>query len=302
VTNSQGHDDRELIQYLLGALSESDTERLDELSIADDQFAAHLDAAEHDLVDAYVRGALSGDTLRRFETHYLSSPAGRAKVAFARALRKHPTESAAVVPVATGEGGPRAPRPLMQWGLAAAALVCLAAAGYLAAENGRLKRQLLDVRTGLEARQQQLEEQLQREQSANAETERELERVRQALAQRQAPAPLLAAFVLVPPTRGIGEIPALTIPRGSGAVSLQINLDADDFPTYRVALRDPAAGQIIWRNAALRSAARDGARALSIALDAALLQPRMYTVEVAGVRASGAAETVGNYPIRIVLE
>lgn len=300
--NSQGHDDRELIQYLLGALSEDDTERLDELSIADDQFAAHLDAAEHDLVDAYVRGALSGDTLRRFEAHYLSSPAGRAKVAFARALRKYPTGSAAVAPVATVEGRTRAMRPLMRWGFAAAALVSLAAAGYLLAENGRLKRELLDVRTGLDGRQRQVEQQLQQEQAANADIRQELERLRQSLAQRQAPASILATFVLVPPTRGVGEIPTLSIPRGAGAVSLQINLEADDFPTYRVVLLDPAAGQIVWRSATLRAVARDGAKALSITLDAALLQPRMYTAEVDGVRASGAAETVGNYPFRIVLQ
>lgn len=302
MAHSEGHDDRELTRYLLGALSEAETERLDELSVADDRFAADLDAAENDLVDAYVRGALAGDTLQRFETHYLSSPAGRAKVAFARALRKYPTAGAALPHAATAPGRPRALRPPMQWSLAAAAIVLLGVAGYLVAENSRLKRQLLDVRAGLEGRQQQLEQQLQREQSANADARQELERLRQSLAQRQAPAPLLAAFVLVPPTRGVGEIPTLSIPRGTGAVSLQINLEADDFPTYRVAVRDPAAGQIIWRSAVLRSAARGGAKALSIALDAALLQPRLYTVEVVGVRASGTAETVGNYPIRIVLE
>ncbi len=297
--DSHGREEGELIQYLVGALPEDETERLDELSVADDRLAADLHAAEYDLVDAYVRGALTGETLRRFETHYLASPAGREKVAVARALRKYQTQRATVPQPAIGEGRGLAARPLMQWGLAAAALVSLIAAGYLLAANGRLKRQVLDVRAGLEGRQQQLEQQLQREQSSSAEARQELERLRQSLSERQGAAPPVAAFVLAPPTRGVGEIPMLTVPRGSNAVSLQVNLEADDFPTYRVGVRDGAAGQIIWRSAVLRSVARGGAKALSITLDAALLQPHTYTVEVAGVRASGAAETVGNYPVRI---
>ncbi len=82
-THSHGRDDRLLIGYLLGSLSEDETERLDELSIADDRFAADLHAVEHDLVDAYASGALDEETRRRFELHYLSSSQGRAKVALA---------------------------------------------------------------------------------------------------------------------------------------------------------------------------------------------------------------------------
>ena len=272
-THSPGRDHGELVQYLVGALPEDETERLDELSIGDDRFAADLHAAEHDLVDAYVRGTLTGDTLRRFESHYLSSAAGRAKVAVARGLRNHP-------------GARRlAARPLMPWALAAAATLFLAAAGYLFVENGRLKRQLLDARAGFEGRQQQLEEQL-----------------RQSVGQRQVPAPVLATFVLAPPTRGIGEIPALSIPRGSGVVSLQVDLESDDFPAYRAAVRDPATGQTLWQSDVLRSAARGGAKALSITIDAGLLRSRTYTLEVAGVRQQDRAEPVGNYPFRVVLQ
>ena len=75
-------DDRLMIDYLIGALPDQEIERLDELSIADDQFAARLTAAENDLVDAYVRGQLSGNTLASFRTRYLSSPAKREKAEF----------------------------------------------------------------------------------------------------------------------------------------------------------------------------------------------------------------------------
>jgi hypothetical protein len=78
-----GHDPLQLVRYLLGLLSEEDAERLDAASIADDEVAAQLRIAEDDLVDAYVRGLLTGDTLERFESFYLASPRRRVKVCHA---------------------------------------------------------------------------------------------------------------------------------------------------------------------------------------------------------------------------
>src|SRR5439155_249245 len=141
----------------------------------------------------------------------------------------------------------------------------------------------------LDERQQQLEQQLRQEQSASAEARQELDRLRQSPAQRQGSTTPVVAFVLVPPIRGIGEIPTLPIPRGTGTVSLQITLEPDDIPVYHVALRDSATGQVIWRSADLQPTTRAGARAVSVTLDAALLQARTYTLEVTGVRARGPA-------------
>ena len=68
-----GHvdDDQVLARYLLGSASAEEVERLDEHSIADDQLALRLHEVENDLVDAYVRGELAGETLERFQSHYL---------------------------------------------------------------------------------------------------------------------------------------------------------------------------------------------------------------------------------------
>src|SRR4051794_17495685 len=89
VASPNTRDDQLLVRYLVGALPPDETERLDELSISDDRFAADLRAAEHDLVDAYVRGALAGDLLRQFEMHYLGSPNAAMRVSFARTLLEH---------------------------------------------------------------------------------------------------------------------------------------------------------------------------------------------------------------------
>src|SRR5437016_3544569 len=80
------YDDQLVVQYLLGSISEEEASRLDELSIANDKFAERLSTVENDLVDAYVRGELTGESLDRFESHYLASPYRREKVKFAECL------------------------------------------------------------------------------------------------------------------------------------------------------------------------------------------------------------------------
>ncbi len=77
------HDDEAFVRYVLGLLPDEARERLDEASIANDEVAARLRAAETDLIDSYVRGQLSGATLERFESYYLSSPHRREKVRLA---------------------------------------------------------------------------------------------------------------------------------------------------------------------------------------------------------------------------
>jgi hypothetical protein len=86
VANGSECDIQKLELYLLGLLDEHETERLDELSITDDDVARRVKEAENDLIDAYVRDELSGERLERFRSAYLTSPVGRAKVGAGRAL------------------------------------------------------------------------------------------------------------------------------------------------------------------------------------------------------------------------
>ena len=84
--DQQTPSDQLITQYLLGSLSSEETERLDELSLSDDEFAVRLQAVENELIDAYVEGELSGQTLQRFNSFYLSSPKRCERVRFAQAL------------------------------------------------------------------------------------------------------------------------------------------------------------------------------------------------------------------------
>ena len=286
--NAHAPDDSVLVRYLVGSMPDAEAERLDELSVADDEFALRLSAAEHDLVDAYVNGELSGDILDRFRSHYLTSPARREKVAFAGTLLRYQNRTTAA---------PR--RAVPHWGLAAAAVLFLAAAGYLLVEDLRLRNQVTEARAAraaLEERAQQLQRQLDQQRSAAAETQAVPPAV-----PSQPRSPTLVSLVLLPATRGAGDVPTLIIPAGTDTVSLRLDLEADAFPRYRAAVKDPSTDRIVFRDEPLRAASADGAKSLILRFPATLLKPQAYTVEVTGIPARGAAELVGSYSFRAVI-
>jgi len=326
-------DEGMIVDYLLGASTEAETERLDEMSLTDDDFADRLRAVENDLIDSHVRGELSGDGLSKFNSHYLASPVRRDKVRFAetflgfadKAVAAQSRDWRATAPAipAARETILREPsrsrifalvRPKLQWGLAAAALVMLFAGGYLMLENLRLRNQMAQTqaeRVALEERAQELQRHLAEERSSDAETEKELTQVRDRLAQleRQAAAGRqpgkpeaerdlkVIAFSLSPQTRGIGQIPTLTVPVGTDSVALTLDLEAGDFPVYQAELKNPANGQILWRSGKLKTSGKS--KALRVSLRGNLLNSQNYVLELSGISAKGGVEHLGSYPFRV---
>lgn len=297
-------DESTLIRYLVGRVSEAEAEPLDERSVVDADFAERLRAVEHDLVDAYVNGELTGETLEGFRTQYLSTPAGLSQVEFARALR-----GAAVPAHASTSQGVSAPRAVPRWQLAAAVLV-LAASGYLAVDDLRLRRQVSAVREAqaeLEQRARRLQEEVSRQQSATSASEDELARVREALAAAEAQAnverpgsPRVLALVLRAATREAGELPQLAIPTGVDTVVLRMPLVAVDFPRYEAALRDATGDRVLWRSGRLDAPAERTRPMLPVTVRASLLTPRTYVLELTGVSAQGVAEPLDSYPFRVL--
>ncbi len=329
----QNYDDENLRQYLLGSLTEEKTEQLDELSVTDDETATRLQMIENDLVDTYARGELSGKTLERFESFYLTSPKRREKVSFAQTFRVLGEKTAAVQAKGAKQtsvsAGPRSdkvsserisrlrffvvPRPALQWVFAAAALLLLLAGGYLAVENLRLRDQMTQAhaeRTTLEQRERELQQQLAEQRSSDAEAEKELARVRDRLAQLEQVAAdeqrgkaeqrdlKIIAFNLAPQTRGIGQIPTLAVPAGTDYVALTLELETDAFPAFRAALKNPATGQIVWRSGKVKATRKD--KRVHVRVPATLLKQQNYVVELSGISASVGAEIVGNYSFRVV--
>jgi hypothetical protein len=322
------HDDQQLVWYLLGLLPEADAEHLDELSISDDEVAWRLRVVENDLVDAYVAGTLTGETLKRFESVYLSSERRRQKVKFAGSFLRAVERKAAPAPADAGarrepsrpaalaqeRAERKVPRSTAAWWLAAAAALLLVASGALLFQEGRLRSGLSEAQTrsaALDQRTRELEQQLADQRTANAETTRELARVRESMAalaqestaarprDRAALPSLTTALVLLPQTRAVGPIASLTLPAGTDRVSFELRLESNEFPRYEVALKDPATSQIVWRSGRLTSTLRGNDPAVIVLVPASVLKPQHYSLELIGRRAAGASEVVGSYTVRI---
>ena len=307
---SSEHDHQALIQYLIGLLPEAEAERLDELSISDDAFASRLSAAENDLVDAYVSGELSGETLQQFRVRYFSSQWRRDKVAFADALRLREIRDATLPAGAAAPGSPApfaawrfrtVPGPAPAWAFAAAAALTLVAAGYLLFANGRLQQELARAqsdRAALQSRARDLQRRLERERPADAGPAKAAEVGGPKPAKTE---PLrIASLLLAPPTRGIGGVPRLAVPPATDAVALRLQLEADEFPRYRVALKAAASDRVLWRSEKLESVLEGGARIVRVRVPAALLTPRHYSAELTGIPSGGAAELLGTYSFAVV--
>jgi anti-sigma factor RsiW len=329
------YNDQTIIQYLLGALPEEETERVEELCFIDDEFAVRLTAVENDLVDAYVRGRLAGERLERFDSHYLASPKRRKKVKTARMLHAYAENAVATGQVVLASGPSqtnaksfkpsprltRLPFTLPRLALTAAAALALVGAGLLAFELSRLRSQIDQAqatRIALEQREKELQGLLEQQRSASSVIEKELERVReekerverQIALERQiagakspaSPASLnILPFILTAPARTAGQVAAVTIPSGTDYVVLQAELEPDDYSSYNAELLyQPGKTPAGWKRERLRSRALGESRVVDIVIPANILKSREYLLAVTGISDRGSAEGERGYPFRIV--
>jgi hypothetical protein len=315
------YNEQTLTDYLLGVLPEAEAERCDELSVSDDAVAAAIGAREKDLVDAFVRGELSGQMLERFTSYYLASPVRRERVAFAQAFQDFAERNRARV---QSEGARRpgwfaalttllAPRPALQWGLVAGVLIVLLAGGWLFVGNLRLQRQISQSqirRDELQQREQALQKQLDAQQAANQKAEQELAQVRAERERldlelkKQAPQPadqtIIASLILTPGLRGTGQMQTLSLPTNSGRVAFQLNLEPNEFVGYSVVLIDQSNHQTLWHSGKLRAHSGASGKTIGVNLSSVLLKPQTYVLQVSGVSANGSAEVMSDYPFKVV--
>jgi hypothetical protein len=325
-SGKQEYDDEMLTRYLLGGLPEGDVARIDELSITDDDTVHRLNALENDLVDAYVSGELSGDTLIQFQSSYLSSFERRAKVAFAVSLLAREDRAAAQIsghaavptlqahtpqartpqPNAAGNRSAKPwrgfpiPRWTPNWALAAAALLLIAGGAYLLREHALLKNQLDRAqaeRVELDRRQANLQKQL---------AEARQPSLSPAEASDSLPTPprplRTVSLVLYAQMRGASQMASLSLPQATASVLLQVQLEFDDFPAYRAVLKDSASDRTLWRSKNLNATAAGRDRAVSVDLPASLLASQVYSLELIGIPQNGPAEPIGSYPFNVVIK
>ena len=317
--------DQEITQYLLGSVSETD--ELDELSVTDDEFAARLQALENDLVDAYVRGELSGKARENFDLHYLASPRRRAKVLIAQGLKEilepapgvaHAKEAAFA---ARNRRGLRwesfrqnffVPKFGLQMGLAAALLLVLAAGSWLAINNFRLRQEGSQAKAelgNLQRRERELSEQVAAHRSSDAEKAKELADMRDQIARLEAQAtelqakqsaplpvsPYILSFALAPQRRGTSQFATIAIPPNADYVVLRLELEAGTYPAYRAELKQQPANQVVWRSGKLRASNAGSGKVVVVTLRPSLIKAERYLLDLSAISSEGRVEVVGSY-------
>jgi hypothetical protein len=281
-------DERQIVRYLLGLLPAGEAERLDEASIADDDFAARLRISEADLVDSYVRGKLDAETLKRFESHYLSSPRRRRNVKFAasfvraidRAAPREPEEQADSALVSSNEHDEAqqagAPSNSQVGTRSKVALRLMLAAAVLLAASGLLLLQTVRLGTGPNA----------------------ADRARTVAATDAPGRESVTALALLPQTRAAGSIPVIAVSPATDRVTFQLRLESNDFQQFQVGLEDPASNQVVWRSDAISAVTSGQTRTLSVVVPAHVLKPQHYSLTVMG-RGTSRAEVVGSYAFQV---
>jgi len=297
-------EDQYLVRYLVGALPAEEADRLDQLSVVDDDFAWRLREIENDLVDSYVRSELNGETLARFKAFYMATARRRQKVQFAEGLRQLKAANANAAATSNKLNESRAPfwgafslsRPAPQFGIAFAALVMMLMAGYLLVQNAHLRHEVQDARAQYASSDQR---------ARNLENE-----LKQQLSKTETPKSPTAdigqlktvSLLLPPPTRGLSSLQTVTVRPHTDLVLLLLTLESAKFPRYRVTVRDPATNTVVWQSSELEAGSVGDSKAVSAGLPAHLLQERNYIAEVAGLPKAGGKRIVGNYPFHVALK
>lgn len=308
-----------ITDYLLGALSENETIRFDELSFTDEQFNESLGAAERELIDRYVLGELQGQQLARFESRYLTSPVKREKIEMARAFqewcRKQAPPLSVIASAQPGTGlgkilfSHSVARWKWQWGFAAFALVLLTLSGWFVFEKvlrhspveNRIAQQAnanepAASQRGVSASETQAKTGQQQVPSA-------IEPAKGAVApevKKQPGRVSIASIVLTPQMRDVSAVPVVTIPSESGDLAVELRLEPNESSTYRVSLLDQTSGEVVWRSNRVAAQKKNGIEALVLKVPAALLKSRSYVFQAAGLARNNAAEIVGDYHFRVV--
>jgi len=315
ITESMNNSDQNLVRYLLGELSETESEAVEQEYFSDPQLFGRLVEAENELVDKYARGQLSPELRDRFSSFYLSHPERRERGRFAEALVAKLDQIQKVTAASPDRSEPwwswllasmRGPK--LAWGLSLALVLLIAGGVWFAIERRRLQQELASneaERGRQEQRERDLQQQVAGERARADQLAAELERLRAA---QQTPGPpqtprsasAFATLILTISSvrSGMTGPPArLVIAPDTEKARLQINLSDNDYQSYGITVQS-ASGKQIFKRDGLQSKSKRGASLVTI-VPANLFTNGDYILTLRGVTANGAVEDVSKSLFRV---
>ncbi len=292
-------------RYLLGELPETEQLALEAEFFADTNRLEQVQNIETDLVDEYVRGVLSNPERQQFEIHYLTTPAHRERVAFAKELLRAANEQSSPQSVSSKESfwekllaSLRAPQ--FAFGAAATAIVLIVAGTvWLKNQQANWQQQIAKSETERTAERQRLREleaQLAQQNQINSELSAELEKLR-AESSKPTFLPSVFSFVLLSGVRG-GEQQTLKLPPGAEQIRLQIKLENNDYSRYSASIRAVGGRQNLNSQSARATSSPNGTT-VSVTFPANKFSNGDYILTLTGIDPTGAREELNRYFFRL---
>ena len=298
-----GVDHRVLTKYLLGDLSEEEQVQIEDRAFADKDYLNELEAAEADLIDAYVHGGLSQSERRAFERRFLPSPQRRRKVQFARDFASVSAEFKATENhLRTPQPGSRSLldmirgwTPELRLAAAVAGVVVTAAVCWLAVENTHMRSRVAALEAGrreVEAREQALRQELNEQQRHPIGVAPPV----QQQADSGKRGPLIVSLALFPGlSRGETAVPQLRLSPSAQIANIEIQLEPrDDYPRFRAELRSRSGEEILIANN-VRSRRTEGGFVVSVAVASNTLASGEYEIALKGIGNNHTVQDVGYY-------
>lgn len=315
-------DDNEdlLVGYLLGQLSVSEQERIEQAYIADADLQERLAVVEDELIDDYVGGRLAATERAAFEAHFLNSPRRHERLAFARAWQQLVSALPTALPAEPRPQPAAARRPARRvviWLLAATVLLAIGSL-WLIFETTRLSRELAHSqaeRAALAQSEAELRQQVDDERARREALSRQLAESRPELPgpgepgsdRLSRPLSAVATFMLTAGlARDTDERQTLNLPRTAEHVRLQLlfrenNANRPPDPaanqaSYRATLRTPEGREVFSRDG-LKAQPKGAAR--MVVLPAASLAGGDYILTLERRTATNDYEAVAEYAFTV---
>jgi hypothetical protein len=290
-TTDQSERERFLNRYLLGQVSPEERDHFEDQYLSDDDLFEELVAAENDLVDAYVKGRLSSNDQKQFESYFLNSLERREQVDFAKALANYEAKPKPVPdsePVKTRLRDYLRIAPVsMRFALAAMLLAIFAGLLWMVLDDFRLRREFEASRHQLE----QLRQQVANLTAGNQQHE---------LAQLDPPGSVRLSLVLAPVSRGGGQPNTIVISPGISTVAFRLNREREEYSSYGVALETVAGARILQKRDLVGRPAQNGKKVVTAEFESKSLAPGDYVLKLIGVNAGGKTEELSAYSFRVL--
>jgi len=308
------YNETEIRRFLLGELEENERVALEEKFLADENLFVQIRVAEDELIEDYVRGTLAEK--EKFEREFLTTEKRRERVEFTRQMIAKLGEK----PQASSEKTTFFAslieffrQPKFAFGAAFAILALIFGFWFLvikkSANEGEIVKQITptpNIQTNVNqtstANQNITANSIsnssvnanlpEKPQTNKANTNTEIPKKPEEKPKEIAPNPVLALFA--GGVRSEGKSNELNLPKTSKGANLVLNLEAQDYQTYRAEIVDQN-GNVIYRSGKLR--ARNSK--INAFVPAKNLKRGDYILKLYGFNSQNAEESAADFQFRV---